>query len=485
MTEVRRIERSRLDTPEAADGRSNVPMDMAMEMATAVTSIAVETARQVTLEPMERDENGKRPRRSQVPATAWALVDWRSRMDRAAQQQARELAQLHRTIAKMVNLLVTHTALQEKQWGRMKMWLEEQEKMRDEYHQDERLWGKGIPDVVARAMAGIERDQKEERKADTEGVSLEASIHADLTQTGEPHEPEELQQLQLGRQLKSVPMPKPKPNQTPTPNPARAPARRPAPIPTPRIPSAPKGATSSAPIQTRQLETLPPPNQKKPASPSPAPTTTGSSMPDRRLILRRDESVPLPYKLDQQIASAINRALFHQPARAHIKIMNASRNAKGAITAIMHQNATAEMALGYCDIIITAARTVDREVVDDEENETWERLKIHAVPLMRYMGKGTDCLQKMREEFEAEKEGIAIPTQARWLSIHCTIRDRKQKGEIAASSVVFVVKGGKVAHGLIKNGIKDAGVWYRVMAFTNVGPDSGCELCCRWGHILE
>jgi predicted phage tail protein len=78
--------------------------------------------------------------------------------------------------------------------------------------------------------------------------------------------------------------------------------------------------------------------------------------------------------------------------------MNARRNAKGAIMAITHQNATTEMAMRYCDIIITAARTVDMGVVDVEENETWERQKIHSVPLVRYMGKGIGGLQTMREE---------------------------------------------------------------------------------------
>jgi hypothetical protein len=120
--------------------------------------------------------------------------------------------------------------------------------------------------------------------------------------------------------------------------------------------------------------------------------------------------------MDQEIASAINRARFHQKAPAHIRIMNAKRNAKGAITAITHPNATAEIALQYCDIITTAARTVDKGVVDVEENESWERLKIHAVPLIRYMGKGTEGQQKIREEFKAENEGIVIPTQVRWLA---------------------------------------------------------------------
>jgi len=206
-------------------------------------------------------------------------------------------------------------------------------------------------------------------------------------------------------------------------------------------------------------------------------------MAERGLISRRDERVPLSNRMDQEIASAIKRALFHQKALAHIRNMNAKSNAKGAITAITHLNATAEMAMQYCDIIITAVRTVHRGVMDVEGNETWERLKIHAVPVVRYMGKGTEGLQKMRQEFEAENEGIAIPTQVRWLANPRTIRESKQNREIAASSVVFVVKGSRMAQRMIKKGIKAAGVWYRVEAFRNAGPDSRCELGCGWGHI--
>jgi hypothetical protein len=87
--------------------------------------------------------------------------------------------------------------------------------------------------------------------------------------------------------------------------------------------------------------------------------------------------------MDQETASAINRALFHLQAPAHIRSMNVRRNARGAITAIMPQNAMAEIAPQYCDISITAARTVDKGVFDVKQNESSERLKIHAVPLVR------------------------------------------------------------------------------------------------------
>jgi hypothetical protein len=187
--------------------------------------------------------------------------------------------------------------------------------------------------------------------------------------------------------------------------------------------------------------------------------------------------------MDQEIASAINRALVNQQSPVHIRIMYTWRNAKAEITAITHQNATAEMAMRYHDIIITAVRTVDKGVVVVEENETWDRLMIHAVPLVRYMGKGPDGGQKMRGEFEAENEGVAIATQVRWLANPRTIRERRLNRDITASSEVFIVKGHKAAQKLIKKGINAAGVWHPVEAFTNVGPDSRCELCCGWGHL--
>jgi len=108
---------------------------------------------------------------------------------------------------------------------------------------------------------------------------------------------------------------------------------------------------------------------------------------------------------------------------------------------------------------------------------------IHTVPLVRYIGKRTDGLQKMQEEFDMEIEGVTIPTQVLWLGNSYTIRERRQIGEIGTSSVVIVVMGSKMAKGMVKKRIKGGGVWYAVETYTNACPDSRCELCCGWGHI--
>jgi hypothetical protein len=62
-------------------------------------------------------------------------------------------------------------------------------------------------------------------------------------------------------------------------------------------------------------------------------------------------------------------------------------------------------------VIIANARTVEEAVIDVEENESWERLQIDRVQLVRYLGRSTEGLQRMREEFEAGNKGIVIPTQ--------------------------------------------------------------------------
>jgi len=54
-------------------------MDVAMEMATAAAAIAGETAGATIFEPMERNENGNRRKRSEAPA---APSDCMSPMER-------------------------------------------------------------------------------------------------------------------------------------------------------------------------------------------------------------------------------------------------------------------------------------------------------------------------------------------------------------------------------------------------------------------
>jgi len=217
-------------------------------------------------------------------------------------------------------------------------------------------------------MAATAWSQREGRRAEPKGVGLESLIHTDLTQTGGPKNDQERQQPQRGSELKLKRKPMPKPAMTPT--------------PTLKMTTTPTAVTTSVLTQTRRWGTVPPSNQKTQDNPAPAPTT-GSSLADRCLMPGRDENMPLPNKMDQQIASAINRALFPQQGPARIWIINARRNAKDAIRAITHRNPTGGIALQYRDFCFMPVRTVEKVVIDVEENESCERRKIHAVPLVQ------------------------------------------------------------------------------------------------------
>jgi hypothetical protein len=151
MTEFRGSERSDLDAAEAGDRRSDAPMDMAMEMAIAATSIASETVGATIFELMERNEHGKMGRRREGPATPSV---WRSRMERTIRQQAQELTQLHRTVGHLTNLVQAQAAREEAQSLGMRTWMQERDQKRDGHHEDGKQWGAGITNMIAKVMKG-------------------------------------------------------------------------------------------------------------------------------------------------------------------------------------------------------------------------------------------------------------------------------------------------------------------------------------------
>jgi len=92
-------------------------------------------------------------------------------------------------------------------------------------------------------------------------------------------------------------------------------------------------------------------------------------MPDSRLDLRRDERILRPNQMDAALASAFHRALLQCQGPAHVRIMNASRNARGTITAITNQNAMVEIFLFYRAINIKTAQSADKGIIDVKGNK--------------------------------------------------------------------------------------------------------------------
>ena len=206
-------------------------------------------------------------------------------------------------------------------------------------------------------------------------------------------------------------------------------------------------------------------------------------MEQRRFAFVRDNGISTARCQPADIQSAINRALCQERVPHSVRVQEVRRNDRGTITGATIPTASAEMLLNYRDTVIRAARTQDAGIVGVELNEIWKRVKIHGIPLARYVGKGTHGTEKLREEIEAENEGVTIPLVVRWLGKLADIKARAMRGEISASSITFVVRGEGVANRLIKNGLRIIGKIYQVEAYEEARPDAMCRTCCGWGHV--
>jgi len=208
-----------------------------------------------------------------------------------------------------------------------------------------------------------------------------------------------------------------------------------------------------------------------------------NSMEKRRVTFKRDNGLPVSQKKDLDISSEVNRALFEAKVPHFVRIQGVTKNTRGCLSTITTPAATAEMLIRYREIVIKAARKVDAGIVDIETNELWERVKMHGVNFDRYLGKKTGGgLEKLRQELQAENEGVVLPLAINWIGGPKDVQKKNAEGK-KASSVVFAVKGSKMAERVLKGGLRAAGVKYDVEKFVNAGPDSFCGVCSRWGHV--
>jgi len=208
-----------------------------------------------------------------------------------------------------------------------------------------------------------------------------------------------------------------------------------------------------------------------------------NSMEKRRVTFKRDNGLPLSQKKDLDISSEVNRALFEAKVQYFVRIQRVTKNTPGYLSTITTPAATAEMLIQYRAIVIKAARKVDAGIVDIETNELWERVKMHGVNFDRSLGKKTGGgLEKLRQELQAENEGVVLPLAINWIGGLKDVQKKKAEGK-KSSSFVFAVKGSKMAEKVLKGGLRAAGIKYDVERFVNAGPDSFCGVCSRWGNV--
>jgi len=185
-----------------------------------------------------------------------------------------------------------------------------------------------------------------------------------------------------------------------------------------------------------------------------------NSMEKWRVTFKKDNRLPISQKKYLDISSEVNRVLFEAKVPHFECIQGVMKNTRGYLSTIMTPGATAEMLIRYAEIVIKTARKVDAAIVDIETSELWERVKMHGVNFDRYLGKKTGGgPEKLRLELQAENEGVVWPLTISRIGGPKDVQKTKSKGK-KASSVVFAVKGSKMAEKVLKGGLRVAGVKY-------------------------
>jgi len=140
-------------------------------------------------------------------------------------QQAQELTQQHRTVGHLTNLVQAQAAREEAKWLAMRTLMQGREQKWDASHEDDKVWGACITNMIAKVMKGVTpgqeaREKERDETARMDGGGLEASHHADTPQEGGPERSQQLQQQpkpRLPLEVQPKPQHEPKPKSAPTP----------------------------------------------------------------------------------------------------------------------------------------------------------------------------------------------------------------------------------------------------------------------------
>jgi hypothetical protein len=128
----------------------------------------------------------------------------------------------------------------------------------------------------------------------------------------------------------------------------------------------------------------------------------------------------------------------------------------------------------YRDALMAAICQADPAVVSVELSEQWHRVKVHGIPLRRYLILG---LGLAREEIELSTN-YRLKRDPMWLRDPKELREEDKKG----STIVVTVGSLEEARTMLINGLRFGGRRFSTEHFWQMGADSVCPRCCGIGH---
>lgn len=197
---------------------------------------------------------------------------------------------------------------------------------------------------------------------------------------------------------------------------------------------------------------------------------------EHRRLLFKLESGQHTKKQTQDLLHLANQVLRRKQAEG-VSLIRLDYTPTDQISAVLNEQASREMVTPFLPALQQAFQETGVPVHSIGAVETWNKLKVHLVPISRYFR--PDGLVLAREEIEAIL-GHELPTAVRWLKKAEAIEENQRKG-INHTSIVVTVPNEDIAKNLMARGLYFGGKKHPVEEFFNSSREV-CPDCCQIGH---
>ena len=161
---------------------------------------------------------------------------------------------------------------------------------------------------------------------------------------------------------------------------------------------------------------------------------------------------------------ALNEASQQAGVETYIRFSRVRYAPSSAISALLTEKPDAGRLIPQrSNLLIRAANSVDPAVVGVEILEHWQLLKVHGMPLERYLGEGKMGLLKREVE---SATGIQLKTLPRWLISESRLKEQQEFDHKRGSVIVITVSGESEAKKLCESGLRFSQV---VKVVENIG----------------
>ena len=197
----------------------------------------------------------------------------------------------------------------------------------------------------------------------------------------------------------------------------------------------------------------------------------------RRILFPRNAG---QQKSEADLMLALNEALQQAGEMVDLRFTRVRYAPSGAISALLSEKADAgQLIPRRSNLLIRAVKAVDPAVVGIEILEHWQRLKVHGMPLERYLGEGK--MEVLKREVESAT-GIELRALPRWLISESRLREEQTTKNKQGSAIVITVSSESEAKKLCASGLRFGGIVRVVERYWESGPSSVCMTCCGIGH---